>query len=134
MPPFSVAHRCRLGAEEGIMSQSLRLPGDVHHKLFRLFGKHRVGVAAIAGIALLASILWAAPRTVSASTDANCLAWDESASQAVAQLVGDANAGARLADAVFRLKRARNHCRNGFLTLARQDYTALLDGRYGRRQ
>jgi hypothetical protein len=39
-----------------------------------------------------------------------------------------------LADAVFRLKRARNNCRNGFVNLARQDYYALIDGRYGRRQ
>jgi hypothetical protein len=33
-----------------------------------------------------------------------------------------------------RLKRARSHCRNGFMTLARQDYVALTDGRYGRRR
>ena len=116
------------------MPQSLRLPDDIHHRLSHLVGKHRIGLAAVVGIAIVASILWTVPRSVSASSDPNCQTWDRSASEAVARLVGDRGAEAVLADAVFRLRRARNHCRNGFMSLARQDYTALTDGRYGRRR
>jgi hypothetical protein len=81
----------------------------------------------------LGSVAWAVART-SPSADPSCRAWDQSASEAVARLVGDLGVEALLADAVFRLKRARSHCRNGFMTLARQDYVALTDGRYGRRR
>ena len=117
--------------EEGALPQSMRLPGDTHYKLSQLLGRRRI---AIVGVGLLASIFWIVPRSVSAAPDPACPAWDQSASQAVARLVGDPGAEAVLADAVFRLKRARNNCRNGFASLARQDYNALIDGRYGRRQ
>ena len=117
--------------EEGALPQSMRLPGDIHYKLSQLLGRRRI---AIVGVGLLASIFWIVPRSVSAAPDPACPAWDQSASQAVARLVGDPGAEAVLADAVFRLKRARNNCRNGFASLARQDYNALIDGRYGRRQ
>jgi hypothetical protein len=117
--------------EEGALPQSARLPGDIHHKLSLLLGKHRI---AVVGVGLLVSIFWTVPRSMSAAPDPACPAWDQSASQAVARLVGDPGAEAVLADAVFRLKRARNNCRNGFVSLARQDYNALLDGRYGRRR
>jgi hypothetical protein len=123
-----------LGYEEGALPQSVHLPGDIHHKLSLLLGKHRIAIAAIVGVGLLASIFWTVPRSMSATPDPARPAWDQSASQAVAQLVGDPGAEAVLADAVFRLKRARNNCRNGFASLARQDYNALVDGRYGRRQ
>jgi hypothetical protein len=114
--------------------QSLRLPDNVHHKLSHLIGRHRIGLAAVVGVVVLASIFWTVPRSVSASTDPNCQTWDRAASEAVARLIGDPGAEPVLADAVFRLKRARTHCRNGFTALARQDYTALTDGRYGRRR
>ena len=120
--------------EEGALPQSVRLPGDIHYKLSQLLGRRRIAVIAIVGVGLLASIFWIVPRSVSAAPDPACPAWDQSASQAVARLVGDPGAEAVLADAVFRLKRARNKCRNGFASLARQDYNALTDGRYGRRQ
>jgi hypothetical protein len=115
------------------MPQSVRAPADIHRKLWHLLGKHRIGVAAVVAIGLLGSVAWAVPRT-SPSADPSCKVWDQSASEAVARLVGDLGAEALLADAVFRLKRARSHCRNGFMTLARQDYVALTDGRYGRRR
>jgi hypothetical protein len=38
----------------------------------------------------------------------------------------------RLGDAVFRLRRARKYCRQDLVGLARLDYEALIDGRYGR--
>ena len=123
-----------LGYEEGALPQSVRLPGNIHYKLSQLLGRHRIAVIAIVGVGLLASIFWIVPRSVSAAPDPACPALDQSASQAVARLVGDPGAEAVLADAVFRLKRARNNCRNGFASLARQDYNALVDGRYGRRQ
>jgi hypothetical protein len=116
------------------MPQSLRPPADIHRKLWHLLGKYRISAAAIVAIALLGSVAWAVPRGTSASADPSCTAWDQSASEAVARLVGDLGAEGALADAVFRLKRARSHCRNGFMTLARQDYDALMNGRYARRQ
>ena len=45
-----------LGHEEGALPQSVRLPGDIHHKLSQLLGRHRNAVAAIVGAGLLASI------------------------------------------------------------------------------
>jgi hypothetical protein len=133
MPP-STRHSDGLNNEEGPVPQSFSLLGDIHHKLSHLLGKHRIGLAAIAGVGLLASIFWTVPKSMSAAPDPTCQTWDQSASHAVARLVGDPGAEAVLADAVFRLKRARNNCRNGFVNLARQDYYALIDGRYGRRQ
>jgi hypothetical protein len=38
-------------------------------------------------------------------------------------------AEAQLTDALFRLKRARKHCRYGFVALARLDYDALVGDR-----
>jgi hypothetical protein len=38
----------------------------------------------------------------------------------------------RMGDAVFRLRRARKYCRQDLVGLARLDYEALTDGRYGR--
>jgi hypothetical protein len=63
-----------------------------------------------------------------------CEAWDDAASAALAPLVADRSpvVEMRLGDALFRLRRARKNCALGWVSLARLDYQALLDGRYGR--
>jgi hypothetical protein len=70
-----------------------------------------------------------------ARLDVRCEGLDRDASQAVARLVRDQDevVERQLGDAIFRLRRARKNCRIGWLDLARQDYEALLDGRYGGR-
>jgi hypothetical protein len=62
-----------------------------------------------------------------------CAAWDAAASTTLAALIADRRdvAEARLGDALFRLRRARRNCRHDFVGLARLDYDALIDGRYG---
>ena len=92
-------------------------------------------IATVAIFAMLAALYWFAAGNTRLAFSADCVSLDESASANVASLVGDyrATADARLADAMFRLKRARSHCRNGWLALARQDYNALIGGRYARR-
>jgi len=106
----------------------------MNERSVRLLLEKRFLIAALIGTALIASFYWSMPHSSSMPADPACASLDEPASQAVARLIGDPGAEALLGDAVFRLKRARNHCRNGFTTLASQDYNALLDGRYLRRQ
>lgn len=64
--------------------------------------------------------------------DPACEALDRDASRAVAGLVLDRDevVERQLGDALFRLRRARKNCRIGWVSLARLDYAALLDGRY----
>jgi len=90
-----------------------------------------LGIATVLALMLAVLTLW--PRTGSSSSfDQRCESWDAAASAAVAGLVGDrsALAEAHLGDALFRLKRARKHCRYGFVALARLDYDALVGDRY----
>lgn len=68
------------------------------------------------------------------SFDRRCEVWDRLASAAVSDLIADRDplVEQRLGDAVFRLRRARKYCRQDLVGLARLDYEALTDGRYGR--
>lgn len=93
----------------------------------------RLLVPAFFSIAVLA--YWSMPRNI-ATLDPACTHWDQAASAKVAELVGDPSdvAQALLGDAVFKLKRARSHCRNGWVTLAGLDYSALQGSRFSRRQ
>jgi hypothetical protein len=88
-----------------------------------------LGVLLILG---LWSTRWDEPT---APFNRECDDWDRLASAAVSDLVVDHNplAEQRLNDAVFRLRRARKYCRLDLVGLARLDYEALTDGRYGRR-
>jgi hypothetical protein len=63
-----------------------------------------------------------------------CEIRDAAASAALAPLIADRDRAieAQLGDALFRLRRARRNCRHEWVGLARFDYDALLDGRYGR--
>jgi hypothetical protein len=65
----------------------------------------------------------------------DCEVWDRLASTAISDLVADRSpmVEQQLGDAVFRLRRARKYCRLDLVGLARLDYEALTDGRYGRR-
>jgi hypothetical protein len=86
-------------------------------------------------VVCLAHYVPAATReTAPARVDPTCETSDHAASAAVASLITARNAvaDAKLSDAVFRLRRARKYCSYGWLTLAQQDYHALLDGRYRR--
>jgi hypothetical protein len=94
----------------------------------------------VAGIAISVLVLghvfwsmhWAEPV---APFNHDCEAWDRLASAAVSDLIADRRpiVEQRLGDAVFRLRRARKYCRYDLAHLARLDYEALTDGRYGRR-
>jgi hypothetical protein len=59
--------------------------------------------------------------------DPQCRTWDRDTSIGIALLLPDDSdlAEARLDDALYRLRRARKHCRAGRLDLARQDYDVL---------
>src|SRR5260221_10478574 len=61
--------------------------------------------------------------------DSLCASWDQAASKAIAPLVGEptAIAASRLDYALFQLRRARKHCRAGWLDLAREDYDTLRE-------
>jgi len=61
--------------------------------------------------------------------DAVCASWDREASVGVALLVPSTTVldESRLDDALFRLRRARQNCRAGWLDVARQDYLSLRD-------
>jgi hypothetical protein len=76
----------------------------------------------------------ARPEPATVRFDPSCEASDQAASAAVASLITERSAAveAKLADAVFRLRRARKYCSYGWRALAEQDYQALLDGRYRR--
>jgi hypothetical protein len=89
-----------------------------------------LSVAAALGLSLFAA--WAAFARPEPIFDAQCDSLDTVASRAVGDLVADRNIETeqRLGDALFRLRRARNHCRHGLVGLARLDYRALTDGRY----
>ena len=92
-------------------------------------------LAVATGLALSLMAGWSAFGQATPPFDARCEAWDASASAAVGGLVADRDRAVeqRLGDAVFRLRRARKYCRYGFISLARFDYQALLDGRYAGR-
>jgi hypothetical protein len=75
--------------------------------------------------------LWPRPGA-SAQPDARCEPWDFEAQMVLVSLLSErsAVAEAHLGDALFRLRRARKHCRIGLIGLARLDYDALLGNRY----
>lgn len=120
---------------EVFMARSFRLSIDSEHNPIAPLFKHTT-IATVAIFTILAALYWFAAGSTRLAFSTDCVPLDESASANVASLVGDYSrtAEARLADAMFRLKRARSHCRNGWLALARQDYNALINGRYGRRE
>src|SRR5262245_8225170 len=88
-------------------------------------------VLAAGGLALMAT--GTVPHAPQATLSPQCAAWDAAASTTLAGLIADQSdvAEARLGDALFRLRRARRNCRHDFVGLARLDYDALIDGRYG---
>src|SRR5262249_51659907 len=90
---------------------------------------HKLAAGAIM-LAMVSILYWFQVSSTQSTFSADCQVLDQAASAHVAQLIGDTSASAevRLADALFRLKRARNHCRNGWFGLARQDYEALIVG------
>jgi hypothetical protein len=118
--------------QEDSMPRSFQLL--MQHNPGGLVTEKRLLIAAIFGIAVLA--IWSMSRGTATSLDPACVDWDQTASAKVAELVGDPSAVAQalLGDAVFKLKRARSHCRNGWVTLARLDYSALQGSRFSRRQ
>jgi hypothetical protein len=64
--------------------------------------------------------------------DPRCAGFDARASGIVAMLGQDhdAIAAVKLRDAQFRLRRPRKNCYYGFVSVAIQDYAALIEGRY----
>jgi len=89
-------------------------------------------IAAIATVSLFERGPGGAGRG-DAPINAACEPWDSVASDAVARLVADSSdaAARQLGDAVFRLRRARKNCRLGWVSLACQDYRAVLTGAAG---
>jgi hypothetical protein len=85
-------------------------------------------------MSLLAALAWVAPWSTGAEPvfDERCNQWDRAATAAVAELLTDHDpvVERRLNDAVFRLLRGRKNCRIGLPNLARQDFDALIDGRF----
>jgi hypothetical protein len=83
---------------------------------------------ALIAVAIAVTFLDVRVRASEAAIDPICEPWDTAASSAVARLVGDTSdaAARQLGDAVFRLRRARKNCRVGWVSLACQDYRALL--------
>jgi len=118
---------------EGSMPRSVPLHTHERSPL-QFITEKRLLIAALIVLAVLAYASMA--RHAAPTVDPECATWDRAASARVAQLVGDSSepAQALLGDALFRLKRARSHCRNGWTMLARQDYGALQGGRFSRRQ
>jgi hypothetical protein len=111
-------------------------PAQIDSRWGRL-GAFRWGRLALVGVGILSlgSIVSSLYSSASApSFDPRCDAWDRAASAAVSDLIADRNplVEQRLGDAVFRLRRARKYCRQDLVGLARLDYQALTDGRYGR--
>jgi hypothetical protein len=100
----------------------------------RISGPLRFGALALLAIGTACAITSAWPRAPSGSFDQRCEAWDRDAAAAIAALIAerDAIADRQLGDAVFRLRRARNNCRNNLAVLAWFDYRALTDGRYSK--
>ena len=101
-----------------------------HAQVLIMARRHTPYLAAVA-VAIVFASLWpqAKPPT---TLDSRCESWDFAASAVLADLIADRSefADARLGDATFRLRRARQYCRNGFVRLARLDYDALLSNRY----
>ncbi len=100
------------------------------HTLMRL-QFHHLAIATVLAGAIAVTTMW--PRAGSSEpVETRCESWDQAASTALAGLIGDRSeaADAKLGDALFRLRRARKHCRHGFVSLAKLDYDALLSSRY----
>ena len=89
-------------------------------------------VAAAVGLVHVASS--ARSDAARGSLSPQCEAWDTAATVALTALIADRSeiVEARLGDALFRLRRARKNCRHDWTGLARLDYDAITDGRYGR--
>jgi hypothetical protein len=96
-------------------------------------GRLILAVTAAVGLSLFAA--WSAFGQTKPLFDARCDTWDAAATSALSDLIADRDPAVeqRLGDALFRLRRARKHCRYGFIGLAQLDYQALLDGRYASR-
>jgi hypothetical protein len=92
---------------------------------------HAIAFAVLIAAAIASLTLWPRP-SASPQLDVRCERLDQEAQAVLATLLSDrsAIAEAHLGDALFRLKRARKHCRFGFAGLARLDYDALLGNRY----
>lgn len=90
-----------------------------------------LAIAVIGAASMAALTVW--PKSSSQDAfDPRCASWDAAASKALDGLIRERGptADAYLGDAVFRLRRARSHCRHGLAPLARLDYDALVGDRY----
>lgn len=95
----------------------------------------RYTIGVVVGL-LLVLVLWPlfkgatdASADGKASVAPACARWDELASGTVARLLQEGKRDADLqqvSDAVFRIRRARRNCRVGWVTLACQDYAAIV--------
>ncbi len=85
--------------------------------------------ALVAALALLGVFLHqTTTRAAAVPLHRICRSWDGKAADSLARLVhGTSDAALRQAgDALFRLRRARRNCREGWLALACQDYQAVI--------
>jgi hypothetical protein len=122
-----------------LMKDSL-LPAHIDDRLdrsaFRWSFSKLIAVGILSFVLVLGHVLWSMHWAEPvAPFNHDCEAWDRLASAAVSELIADRRpiVEQRLGDAVFRLRRARKYCRYDLADLARLDYEALTDGRYGRR-
>ncbi len=93
--------------------------------------QHLYAFVALAAVTIVFLAMWPKARTT-AIMDSRCELWDMEATAVLAAMIGSRNemADAQLGDAVFRLRRARTYCRNGFSNMAQLDYDALMSNRY----
>ena len=115
------------------------LPAHIDDRLdrsaFRLGASKLFAVGILTFVLVLGHVLWSMHWAEPvAPFNHDCEAWDRLASAAISDLIADRRpiVEQRLGDAVFRLRRARKYCRHDLADLARLDYEALTDGRYGR--
>lgn len=90
----------------------------------------RLSLLLLAALGFGQLLYWSAVADhVEKPLDSVCAGWDRDASTRVAELVLDSSTRgeSRLDDALYRLRRARQNCRAGWLDVARQDYSALRD-------
>jgi hypothetical protein len=97
--------------------------------------RRTLGVLSIVGlVAMLSTILFKADATSDDGEDAeqklarSCVQWHKAAGAVVSLMVqSTSDADLRhVSDSVFRLRRARRNCETGWVTLACQDYHAIV--------
>jgi hypothetical protein len=108
--------------------------GHGQEALFLRPDKSHVAMAVALGTCLTTLILLSGRHGAGTGSESLCASLDEPANAAVVRLVHDnGDVGhAQLNEAVALLRRARNHCRHGYVALARNDYNALMRGSFNR--